>query len=135
MTPTPAPAPEATAPPKLRPPAKLCGPAGGAPASAAGGGPVVRTRNLSLTFETADGPVYALSEIDLTVAEGDFVSLIGPSGCGKTTLLRVIADLEQPTDGEIQVNGVSPTRPGSTAPTATSSRPPRSTPGARSSAT
>ena len=50
----------------------------------------------------------ALSEIDLTVERGDFVSLIGPSGCGKTTLLRVIADLERPTAGAITVNGVSP---------------------------
>ena len=39
---------------------------------------------------------------------GEFVSFIGPSGCGKTTLLRVIADLERQTEGEITVNGVSP---------------------------
>jgi NitT/TauT family transport system ATP-binding protein len=72
------------------------------------GGPVVHAEGLSLTFDTADGPVYALSDIDLTVENGGFVSLIGPSGCGKTTLLRVIADLEQPTAGRISVNGVSP---------------------------
>jgi NitT/TauT family transport system ATP-binding protein len=70
--------------------------------------PVVAARGLSLTFTTADGPVHALSDVDLTVGEGEFVSLIGPSGCGKTTLLRVIADLEQPTGGTITVNGVSP---------------------------
>jgi NitT/TauT family transport system ATP-binding protein len=64
--------------------------------------------NLSLTFETNDGPVHALSDIDLKIDEGDFVSFIGPSGCGKTTLLRVIADLEKPTAGSISVNGVSP---------------------------
>src|SRR5690606_38795172 len=52
--------------------------------------------------------VEALSHIDLTVARGEFVSLIGPSGCGKTTLLRVIADLEQPTAGTIAVNGMTP---------------------------
>jgi NitT/TauT family transport system ATP-binding protein len=69
---------------------------------------VVETNGLSLTFETADTPVHALSEIDLRVEHGEFVSLIGPSGCGKTTLLRVIADLEQPTGGRIEVNGVSP---------------------------
>ena len=68
----------------------------------------VEADGLSLTFETADGPVHALSEIDLRVGHGDFVSLIGPSGCGKTTLLRAIADLEQPTAGRIEVNGVSP---------------------------
>ncbi len=69
---------------------------------------VVSTRNLSLIFETNDGPVHALSDVDLSVNKGEFVSFIGPSGCGKTTFLRVIADLEQPTDGEISVNGMSP---------------------------
>jgi len=77
--------------------------------SIATGKPVIETASLSLTFHAADGPVHALSEIDLAIASGDFVSLIGPSGCGKTTLLRVIADLEQPSAGTITVNGVSPT--------------------------
>jgi NitT/TauT family transport system ATP-binding protein len=63
---------------------------------------------LSLTFETSDGPVEALSSIDLAIERGEFVSLIGPSGCGKTTLLRVIADLETATGGKILVNGLSP---------------------------
>lgn len=71
-------------------------------------GPVIAARDLSLTFQTADGPVYALSKINLEVDEGDFVSFIGPSGCGKTTLLRVIADLEQATEGTIAVNGMPP---------------------------
>ncbi|MGB8316350.1 MAG: ABC transporter ATP-binding protein, partial [Aestuariivirga sp.] len=69
---------------------------------------VIDARDLSLTFTTADGPVYALQGINLTVNDGDFVSFIGPSGCGKTTLLRVIADLEQATSGTISVNGMSP---------------------------
>jgi len=69
---------------------------------------VIDARDLSLTFTTADGPVYALEGINLTVNDGDFVSFIGPSGCGKTTLLRVIADLEQATAGTISVNGMSP---------------------------
>ena len=70
--------------------------------------PVIQTRDLSLTFTTNDGPVHALSNINLDIVEGEFVSLIGPSGCGKTTLLRVIADLEQPTGGAITVNGMTP---------------------------
>ena len=70
--------------------------------------PVVAARDLSLTFETGDGPVHALKDIDLTIARGEFVSFIGPSGCGKTTLLRVIADLERPTAGTITVNGLTP---------------------------
>jgi NitT/TauT family transport system ATP-binding protein len=69
---------------------------------------VIEAKDLSLTFQTADSPVYALSKVNLTVEDGDFVSFIGPSGCGKTTLLRVIADLEQATSGAITVNGLSP---------------------------
>ena len=72
------------------------------------GATVIDIADLSLTFQTADGPVHALSNIDLKVERGEFVSFIGPSGCGKTTLLRVIADLEQPTGGSILVNGVTP---------------------------
>lgn len=82
---------------------------GAGPARAGDGAPtVISARGLSLTFETDDGPVNALSNVDLEVGRGQFVSFIGPSGCGKTTLLRVIADLEQPTGGTILVNGVTP---------------------------
>ena len=69
---------------------------------------VIKAEKLSLTFETNDGPVHALQDVDLTINKGDFVSFIGPSGCGKTTFLRVMADLEQPTGGTITVNGMSP---------------------------
>jgi NitT/TauT family transport system ATP-binding protein len=69
---------------------------------------VIDARGLDLTFQTNDGPVQALSDINLQIESGEFVSFIGPSGCGKTTLLRVIADLEKPTGGSISVNGVSP---------------------------
>ena len=64
--------------------------------------------DLSLRFQTRDGPVQALSGVSLTIARGEFVSFIGPSGCGKTTLLRAVADLESPTSGVIRVNGMSP---------------------------
>ncbi|MZR30299.1 ATP-binding cassette domain-containing protein [Sneathiella sp. DP05] len=70
--------------------------------------PVIEIEKLNLVFQTADTPVHALSDIDLTVNAGDFVSFIGPSGCGKTTLMRVIADLEKPTGGHISVNGMTP---------------------------
>ncbi|GGA44563.1 ABC transporter ATP-binding protein [Pelagibacterium lentulum] len=69
---------------------------------------VVEAEGLGLTFETNDGPVHALSDVNLTIDKGEFVSFIGPSGCGKTTFLRVIADLEQPTSGTITVNGTTP---------------------------
>jgi len=67
----------------------------------------IEARGLSLTFDTADGQVEALSNVDLRIEEGEFISLIGPSGCGKTTLLRLIADLEQPTAGTLSVNGLT----------------------------
>jgi NitT/TauT family transport system ATP-binding protein len=67
----------------------------------------VDVRDVSLTFETSDGKVDALSNVSLQIADGEFVSFIGPSGCGKTTMLRVIADLQQPSVGTLLVNGVS----------------------------
>jgi NitT/TauT family transport system ATP-binding protein len=68
----------------------------------------IDVRGVSLTFHTSDGEVQALSNVDLEVGSGDFVSFIGPSGCGKTTLLRVIADLQQPSAGSILINSVTP---------------------------
>jgi NitT/TauT family transport system ATP-binding protein len=68
----------------------------------------IEISGVSLRFDTADGPVEALSNVSLKVARGEFVSFIGPSGCGKTTLLRAVADLETPTSGAIRVNGMSP---------------------------
>ena len=70
--------------------------------------PVISAKNLNLIFETNDGSVHALKDIDLNVEKSDFVSFIGPSGCGKTTFLRVVADLERPSSGEISVNGKTP---------------------------
>jgi NitT/TauT family transport system ATP-binding protein len=84
-------------------------PGGGHPVgNSVAGDVVIDIRNLSLTFQTADAPVQALSDINLQVGSGEFVSLIGPSGCGKTTLMRIVADLEQPTGGLALVNGMTP---------------------------
>jgi NitT/TauT family transport system ATP-binding protein len=69
---------------------------------------VIDIASLSLSFQTNDGPVLALSGVDLKITRGEFISFIGPSGCGKTTLLRAVADLETPTSGSIRVNGMSP---------------------------
>lgn len=68
----------------------------------------IEAKSLDLTFQTNDGPVHALKDINLSVNKGEFVSFIGPSGCGKTTFLRVLADLETPTGGSISINGVTP---------------------------
>ncbi|HET7323592.1 MAG TPA: ABC transporter ATP-binding protein [Halococcus sp.] len=53
--------------------------------------------------------VMAISDIDLRVEDGEFVTLIGPSGCGKTTLLRTVGGLQEPTSGHVVVDGDSPT--------------------------
>jgi NitT/TauT family transport system ATP-binding protein len=70
--------------------------------------PVIEAKDLNLTFDTADGAVHALKDVNLTISKGEFVSFIGPSGCGKTTFLRCIAALEAPTSGTLTVNGMTP---------------------------
>jgi NitT/TauT family transport system ATP-binding protein len=65
----------------------------------------VVVQGVSKTFPSKAGEVRALADVDLTVGEGEFVSLIGPSGCGKSTLMRLIADLDTPTTGTIEVFG------------------------------
>lgn len=72
------------------------------------GGSVIEATDLGLTFETNDGSVHALSDVNLSIGQGEFVSFIGPSGCGKTTFLRCVAALETPTAGNLTVNGMSP---------------------------
>jgi len=66
---------------------------------------VVETVGLGKAFGTGKTAVRALDSIDLSIRQGEFVSLIGPSGCGKSTLLRLIGDLTDPTAGTVRVNG------------------------------
>ena len=65
----------------------------------------VRASGVGKTFATKGGDVVALTEVELTVAAGEFVSLIGPSGCGKSTLLRLIADLDEASSGQLEIFG------------------------------
>jgi cell division transport system ATP-binding protein len=63
---------------------------------------VIETRHLSKIYKRG---LYALQDLNLTVAKGEFVFLTGPSGAGKSTLLRLLLMQERPTDGEVIVNG------------------------------
>ena len=67
--------------------------------------PVVRLAGIEKRFASGSTTTLALTEIDLEIGAGEFVSLIGPSGCGKSTLLRIIGDLTTPSSGTAQVNG------------------------------
>ncbi len=70
--------------------------------------PIVSLSKVGMTFHPkSTSATVALKAIDLTIAPGEFVSLIGPSGCGKSTLLRLVGDLLRPTTGEIFVAGKS----------------------------
>ena len=71
-------------------------------------GHAVQVRGVTRVFPGRKGrEVKALDDVDLEIAEGEFVSLIGPSGCGKSTLLRIVADLDVPTSGSLTVFGKS----------------------------
>lgn len=69
----------------------------------------IAVKDLNVTFKDNDGnDVKALTGINLDIHKGEFISLLGPSGCGKTTLLRCIADLQEPTDGSVHIDGMTP---------------------------
>ncbi len=68
--------------------------------------PIVRTVDLSKSYRRGDQTIPVLVDIDLDVRRGDFVALMGPSGSGKSTLLNLIAGIDQPTSGRIEVDGV-----------------------------
>lgn len=66
----------------------------------------IRIENLSKVFKTRRQVIHAVKDVNLSVGEGEIVSLIGPSGCGKSTIIRMIDDLIKPTSGKIFVDGV-----------------------------
>ena len=68
--------------------------------------PVVICRGVSRTYQQETVPVHALSQVDLTVYPGEFVSLSGPSGSGKSTLLNIVGGLDRPDEGSVSVGGV-----------------------------
>ncbi len=64
-------------------------------------------QGVTKTYHSGRKLVEALAPIDLTVARGEFVTLIGPSGCGKSTLFNIVAGVDEPTDGTIVIDGVA----------------------------
>jgi NitT/TauT family transport system ATP-binding protein len=80
--------------------------------SAAVAEPKIRLRQLGKSFMGEHGLVTALSDVTLDIASGSFFMIVGPSGCGKTTLLRILAGLEQPTAGSVQISAPAAGKPG-----------------------
>jgi len=72
----------------------------------------IRFKNVDKVFGPSAGGVKVLDDINLEIAEKEFVAIVGPSGCGKTTCLRMVAGFEPPTSGEVSVNGKVVTAPG-----------------------
>jgi len=68
-------------------------------------GPVIEAVEVARTFASRGGVAEALRSVSLSVARGEFISIIGPSGCGKSTFLGIVGDLVEPTAGTIRVNG------------------------------
>jgi NitT/TauT family transport system ATP-binding protein len=68
-------------------------------------------QRLSKTFQARNGPVEALQGVDLVIPDGQFCCIVGPSGCGKTTLLRILAGLEEHSDGRLEMLHTDPRRP------------------------
>ena len=68
--------------------------------------PKIRLARVSKSFRVGEGSLEVLRDIDLDIADGEFVSILGESGCGKTTLLRIIAGLISPTQSRVTVDGI-----------------------------
>jgi NitT/TauT family transport system ATP-binding protein len=69
---------------------------------------IISIEHVSKVYDSGGGQVVALQDVSLSIAPGEFISLIGPSGCGKSTLMRLIGDLAQPTAGSIRVKSKTP---------------------------
>ena len=72
----------------------------------------IRFDKVNKVFGQGGADLKVLDDINLEIAEREFVAIVGPSGCGKTTCLRIVAGFEQPTSGVVSLNGKRVTRPG-----------------------
>jgi putative ABC transport system ATP-binding protein len=68
---------------------------------------MITLANINKIFRTKDVETQALDSVSLTIAKGEFVSIMGPSGCGKSTLLNIMGLLDAPTDGRVEINGAA----------------------------
>jgi putative ABC transport system ATP-binding protein len=67
--------------------------------------PVIQLRNIEKVYQTKTIETVALSQVNLSIARGEFVSVMGPSGCGKSTLLSLMGLLDEPSNGTIEIDG------------------------------
>ncbi|OQY99952.1 MAG: nitrate/sulfonate/bicarbonate ABC transporter ATP-binding protein [Candidatus Brocadia sp. UTAMX2] len=72
---------------------------------ASGAKPDLCVQHVSKSFQSKNGTVYVLEDINLEINQGEFVCLVGPSGCGKSTLMNIVAGLEKADSGEVWANG------------------------------
>src|SRR6516164_4569823 len=79
----------------------------GGAGGARGPSELVRVDHVSQIYTTGDHEFTAIQDVSLSLAEGEYVSLLGPSGCGKSTLLRMITGLQRPTEGHVFYRGES----------------------------
>ncbi len=66
---------------------------------------ILNMQDICLRYHTINGEIFAVSDLNLSVSQGDFLSIVGPSGCGKSSILSIIAGLFAPSSGSFQVNG------------------------------
>ena len=67
--------------------------------------PIINMQDISLRYHSINGETIAVSHLNLSVENGEFISIVGPSGCGKSTILSLLAGLLQPSDGNLAING------------------------------
>nr|MBA2689739.1 ATP-binding cassette domain-containing protein [Burkholderiales bacterium] len=72
----------------------------------------ISIRHLEKIFKTKRGPLTVIDDVSLEIPNGTFFMIVGPSGCGKTTLLRILAGLETPTSGEVEIAQTDSGKPG-----------------------